>query len=1084
MAGIFKPIDSYLNYIDTKNNEKLIDFVKVHIQLLKRIDESEKNKIRSKKKIEKEIGARFEASTAFSLYGEILFLNKDLSTESDEKWDDFFLLSARNYQKIIEILEIHNLDKDFLFAEDIYQLQLLSLFEFHSSRRHAIASAIGQKVLNKLEEIERKPNKKYDKNLIELHRIIIYFLLAKFEFCKRNISTLLDLKINELKEGNYETNYELFDTIAVCYILTAIDAIIDHFENGNSQKLDQATEYIKKSVEFSNASLRMDLRLFSNKLSLTFKILSSLSIWNIKEIFQVTKDDSKAAVEEYIRLKIEKENYFLFISQYEAIFKERIFDTFGNTIISLPTGSGKTFLAELSIIKRLIEVKLENKTEKTHLLYLVPSRALAREKFEDFTKIFGSLTKLKVNVCQLTGEIVLNSREAFEKNDVLVMTQEKFDMLLRERFFDSLIDTLIVDEFHNIRSGYRGLKLEFAILRFRGLSQFKTAKILLISAIVKEENVKEIGNWLYAENQFQTEWRPTFTRIGILDLEDPLRMINFNDGISIESNMPQEIHASYTGQAATWLTLKYAQKDPVLYFTTYTINPFDGNNHLLDLASKFCEQDNHFLFNKESNQRLSSQLKRIVGNEKILEYFQQGVGVHWGFLPHSIRKIMENAVRQKAINVIISTSTLAEGVNLPIKTIIIPKLKIQEQFIEFGLFFNLIGRAGRPFMHDEGQVILLATDSGSHKTPIGDVSKYSKATRNDIEDIRSPITQIFELRDSRIPNLERELAKKANKNKEKQLQQKIRELKLHIANLETVLLAMISENLIDSLSGNEILIEKIKIGKLTSDEREEINTLLLDIEQRLTLKYKVLKRGENRILEITKFGQVVYKTGLSPESCFILYNSFKRINPKIIDFNFSPKKLFKPENTEKFDLIFNPIQTIIESNAFFKYEFPLDASKILIEWMNGSSINNLSRWLSRKESPKIETMILVETQLSAFSSWYFNSISQIIAFIQEENNSRSSPNVKSISLLSEYSWYGTTDENAIKIMTLDISRELIRDDILQFVEKTSEKFIEKMLINPEILQEQEIISFIQNFEELKMEPEEFRETLHKVLTAV
>jgi len=1081
MAVIFKPLDSYVNFIDVKNNEKLNDLVKKHLQLLKRIDEPAKNEQKSKTQIEKEIGERLAASTAFSLYGEILFSKIQSDIPPEEKWDDYFLLSARNYQKIIEILEINNLNGVFLFSEGIYQLQLLSLFEFHSSRRHAIASAIGQKVLKELEKIEKISDKNYDKNLVELHKVIIYFLLAKFDICKKCASILLEHQITELKEGNYETNYDLYDTITVCYILKAILSIIDYFEFGDILQLDQAFDYIKKSVKFSNASLRMDLRLFSNKLSLTFTILSSLSIWKIKEIFHVTKIDSITAVEEYIRLKIQNRNYFLFISQHAAIFEEKIFETFGNTVISLPTGSGKTFLAELLIIKRLIEVKLENKTEKTHLLYLVPSRALAREKFEDFTKIFGPLESLKIKVCQLTGEIVLNSREAFDKNDVLIMTQEKFDMLLRERFFDSLIDTLIVDEFHNIRSGYRGLKLEFAILRFRELSQFKDAKIILISAIVKEENFKEIGDWLFAENQFQTEWRPTFTRIGILDLENPQRLINFNDGISIESHLPPQIRSSYTGKAAIWLTLKYAQEDPVLYFTTYTITPHNGKNHLLDIASQFCEQNNHFSFNKESNRKLSAQLKRIVGDEKILHYFQQGVGVHWGFLPHSIRKIMENAVRQNAINVIISTSTLAEGVNLPIKTIIIPQLKIQGRFIDFGLFFNLIGRAGRPFMHDEGQVILLASNSGQFKNPLKDVSNYSMATRNDIEDIRSPITQIFELQNSRIPDLQGELIKKPNKNKEKQLQQIIRELQLHLANLETVLLAMIAENLIDSLSNNQLLIEKIRIGKITTEENNQILNLLIEIENRFVTKYRIVNRVENH-LEITKFGQVVYRTGLSPESCSILYKKFSEIVPKIIDVKFLPTKLFKQENFEKFELLFNPIDTIIESNAFFKYGFPFNASQILREWMTGYSINHISEHLQDRESPTVETMILVETQLSTFSSWYFNSVSQIISYIHEEKGIRDPHGLKSISQLSEFSWYGTTNEDAIKIMNFDISRELIRDDILIFIKKTGPKFIEKMLLDPKILQKTENIELINNIEEFKMEPEEFRKILHKILT--
>ena len=102
-------------------------------------------------------------------------------------------------------------------------------------------------------------------------------------------------------------------------------SIIDYFDLGDNQKLSLAFDYIKKSVTFSNASLRMDLKFFSNKLSLTFTILSSLSIWNIKEIFDVTREDSKKVIEDYIHLKIKNQNYFLFISQYSALFEKKIF---------------------------------------------------------------------------------------------------------------------------------------------------------------------------------------------------------------------------------------------------------------------------------------------------------------------------------------------------------------------------------------------------------------------------------------------------------------------------------------------------------------------------------------------------------------------------------------------------------------------------------------------------------------------------------------------------------------------------------------------------------------------------------------
>lgn len=72
---------------------------------------------------------------------------------------------------------------------------------------------------------------------------------------------------------------------------------------------------------------------------------------------------------------------------------------------------------------------------------MVPSRALAREKFEDFSRFF---TPFDLKVCQITGEVILDAEKAIKEYDLVILTPEKFDMIMREKFYDREISTLVV----------------------------------------------------------------------------------------------------------------------------------------------------------------------------------------------------------------------------------------------------------------------------------------------------------------------------------------------------------------------------------------------------------------------------------------------------------------------------------------------------------------------------------------------------------------------------------------------------------------------------------------------------------------
>ncbi len=784
-----EPFDYYKNFTDFEKN-KLLDEASKRYKQVSLVPEF--IDIRKKEDVMNLVSAMIKDSTALSLYGEFLFLEKNNGDDEEPGWHDYLVLSARNYQKIIEIVEINEIEKEIFSLETKYQLILMSLFEFHNARRHAIATSLSLQASETLDRIiETQKDKNIDSKTLDLHKCIIQFLRADFSPCKESAEKIIDIEVNKINNKSEQEILELYDTLSILYILKSIISIIEYIQSGKNENFEKGSYNISQALIYSEASRRIDLKYFSNKLQISYKIISELSLWNVRKLFHFKMDESKKAVDEYIQLKVNIKNYFMFTSQFEALFVEKILDKKKNSLISMPTGAGKTLLAELLILNRLLKIRYEAEDDESVIVYLVPSRALAKEKFEDFAYSFSGKEKLKFKTCQITGEIVLNANEAIEKNDIIIMTQEKFDMILREDFFGVNIDTMIVDEFHNIRTGYRGLKLQFAILRFRDRPEFKKSNVILISAIVKKSNFYEIGDWIYAENLFQTDWRPTFTRIGLLSLDDSQRMIRFNDGISIKSEIPLTIKSTSASQAAIWLTIKFAMKEPVLFFSTY-VNYFNHKNRLLEnrllkIAEELSNEDFYIPYlDKNSNKKYADKLKRIVGEERIYQYFKRGIGVHWGMLPHSVRKIMENGLKEKALGIIISTSTLAEGVNLPIKTLIIPRLRIHDDLIDFGLFFNLIGRAGRPFKQAEGQIILMSNDKGRHKNPKKDVELFYAATPENIEEIKTPVHLIFKMRDEIIPKLKKKYYEKPNSENKRILDEKIKELKVHEANFESV----------------------------------------------------------------------------------------------------------------------------------------------------------------------------------------------------------------------------------------------------------------------------------------------------------
>ncbi|MCP8317655.1 MAG: DEAD/DEAH box helicase, partial [archaeon] len=187
-----------------------------------------------------------------------------------------------------------------------------------------------------------------------------------------------------------------------------------------------------------------------------------------------------------------------------------------NSLLTTPTASGKTLVAMLTAGKTVLE-------GLGKVVYLTPLRALANEKYNDF-KTFERLTKLdgkNVRVLISTGDYD-SSGESLGAGDILILTNEKFDSIIRHgvSWIDS-VKLFVTDEIHVVGDDDRGPTLEMTVTKI--LYYAHEAQVLALSATVK--NSKELANWLRAK-LIDTRWRPIKLVEGIYQYGE----ISFSDG--------------------------------------------------------------------------------------------------------------------------------------------------------------------------------------------------------------------------------------------------------------------------------------------------------------------------------------------------------------------------------------------------------------------------------------------------------------------------------------------------------------------------------------------------------------------------
>ncbi len=380
----------------------------------------------------------------------------------------------------------------------------------------------------------------------------------------------------------------------------------------------------------------------------------------------------------------------LYPPQEEAI---RVGALEGKTLVlASPTASGKTLTAELCALKHVME-------RSGIVLYLTPLRALANEKFQEFKK-YGSIRKpdgKRISVGISTGDFD-SSDSWLGRYDIIVTTNEKADSLLRHRskWMDE-ISLVVSDEVHLINDSERGPTLEVVLARLLQINPH--IQVLALSATIK--NVEELADWLKAR-YVTTEWRPVKLKEGVL----LHREIQFRDGGAVKID-------KLTGNPALNLALHITRTGGQALIFAST------RKSAVSLAKKAAGELDNLLSkpNKRSlnllGERLLATGERTRISEQLSQLVKHGTAFHHAGLGGRHRRLLEDAFREGKIKILTATPTLAFGVNLPARMVIIYDYRRYE--IGYGYYpitvleyKQMAGRAGRPKYDKVGEAILIA----------------------------------------------------------------------------------------------------------------------------------------------------------------------------------------------------------------------------------------------------------------------------------------------------------------------------------------------------------------------------------------
>ncbi|RYJ14896.1 ATP-dependent DNA helicase [Halogeometricum borinquense] len=360
-----------------------------------------------------------------------------------------------------------------------------------------------------------------------------------------------------------------------------------------------------------------------------------------------------------------------------------------SVLASIPTASGKTFIAELAMLS---SVQRGGKA-----LYIVPLRALASEKKAEFER----WEEFGIDVGVSTGNYD-SSGEWLASRDIIVATSEKVDSLIRNNApWVEDLSCVVSDEVHLVNDGHRGPTLEVTLGKLRKINP--GLQVVALSATVG--NADDVAAWLDA-TLVESEWRPIDLKMGV----------HYGNAISFDDGTQREVPVGKGDRKTAALVADTLEEDgSSLVFVNSRRNAEAAAKRLKDVTSRALTDEE-----RSKLAELAQEIRDVSDAETsdtLANCVAKGAAFHHAGLAAEHRSLVEDAFRDRLVKTVSATPTLAAGVNTPSRRVIVRDWRRYDG--EFGGMkpldvlevHQMMGRAGRPGLDPYGEAVLLAKDS-------------------------------------------------------------------------------------------------------------------------------------------------------------------------------------------------------------------------------------------------------------------------------------------------------------------------------------------------------------------------------------